>query len=258
MISRFIKVTNNIYRGSAPSVEDVKMLHRDLNIKKIISLDAAAGLRINRICKLLNIQHIIIPINLADMTAIAHLLSYNLYDLLNDGGPTFVHCLHGKDRTGMVIAMFKCQYMDWSCHDAIAEAKKLGFGVGLNPKVTKFYEKVICKSCEDKHDHANIQHIDKSNADIAENSREDNVTVFEGAPKSFAPYLTETRQYPYDSVYDYAYDQYPTRNNVELKQNVNENEPSQGDSAPLVGLYDNDSGIKGVGPVENGGGFVNT
>lgn len=255
MIKRFIKVTNQLYRGSAPSVHDVKELHDKFGIKKIVSLDASAGHRINRICKLLGIHHIIIPIDMVHLEPIAKLLSYNLYDLLIEGGPTFVHCIEGKDRTGMVIAMFKCQYMDWNCHDAINEAKKLGFGIGLDPKVIKFYEKIVCMSCSDKHDHANLRHIDESNADIAGNSRDEARTYIDEANvKSFAPYLDPDGQY----TYPYDYNQFPTRDNVESsKTPLEDKSMSDGTSVPQVGIYDNDAGIKGIGPVDNGGGFVN-
>lgn len=258
MIKRFIKVTNDLFRGSAPSIEDVKKLYDSFGIRKIVSLDADAGHKINRVCKLLGIEHIIIPIDMIHMEPIANLLNRNLYDLLIVGGPTFVHCLEGKDRTGMVIAMFKCEYMDWNCHDAIAEAKKLGFGLGLNQEVVNFYEKIVCMSCEEKHNHATIKHIDNNSADIIENSRDESLTSFDNADmKSFAPFLDPTRQYPQNQVYDYSYDQYPTRDNVEKEPNIEE-ALSDGENMPLVGLYDNDSGIKGVGPVDNGGGFVST
>jgi hypothetical protein len=98
VIRRFIKITNNLYRGSAPTVQDVKDLHNKFGIRKIVSLDAMAGHKINRICKLLGIEHIIIPIDMVHLEPIAKLLSYNLYDLLIEGGPTFVHCIEGKDR----------------------------------------------------------------------------------------------------------------------------------------------------------------
>lgn len=253
-MKRFIQVTDQLFRGGAPTVEEVKILHEKFGINKIVSLDALAGKRIDRICKLLNIEHVTIPIDMRNFEPIAKLLSYNLKDLLINNGPTYVHCQEGKDRTGMVIAMFRCRYMGWSCHDAIQEAKKIGFGLGLDPKVTKFYEKVICMSCEEKHDHVNLKHIDRNDADIAENGREESETTIDNADmKSFAPYVDATRNEPYS----YSYDQYPTRNNIEKYENIKE-DGSEGSKFPLVGQYDNNSGIKGSGIVDIGGGFVNT
>lgn len=255
MIKRFIKVTNGLYRGSAPSPDDVKNLFDKFGIRKIVSLDAVTGQRIDRICKLLGIEHIIIPIDMNHIEPIAQLLGHDIYDLLITDGPTFVHCQEGKDRTGMVIAIFKCQYMDWDCKKAIKEAKSIGFGIGLPQKTVKFYEKIICMNCNQKHDHVNLKHIDNGNADITDNARDESLTYIDEANvKSFAPYLDPDRKYEYD----YKYDQYPTRENVILNVNPNDKTESVGNGVPQVGLYDNDAGIKGVGPVENGGGFVNS
>jgi protein-tyrosine phosphatase len=255
MIKRFIKVNDKLYRGGAPSVSDVVNLHKHFGIKKIVSLDGLVGNKIDRITKLLGINHIIIPLDANKIEPLAQLTSYNLYDLLMKGGPTYVHCLEGKDRTGMVIAMFKCKFMNVSCQDAIQEAKSIGFGFGLHPQIKHFYEKIIRLYCEcDK----NV--ADDNNADIVDHTRESNSdwrgsVLDEADMKSFAPFFDTSRQYPYNSTYDYKYDQYPTRDNFDLEK-VKEDK-GRGTDVPLVGLYDNDSGMKGIGPVDMGGGWVN-
>ena len=35
--------------------------------------------------------------------------------LLNDAeaGPVFIHCLHGKDRTGLIIGLYRVHYEHW-------------------------------------------------------------------------------------------------------------------------------------------------
>lgn len=188
MIKRFIKVTDELYRGGEPSIEDISKLQQLFNINKIISLDGSIGKKIDRVCKLQEINHIIIPINGTELEPIAKLLSYNLRDLLISDGPTFVHCAEGKDRTGMVIAMFKCKYLGWSCQEALKEAEKLGFGIGLDQKITNLFRKIVCKCCQEKHDHAHMRHIDNNNADIIENMRNDQMDHDINMP-SFAPYL---------------------------------------------------------------------
>jgi tyrosine-protein phosphatase SIW14 len=42
--------------------------------------------------------------------------------------PVLVHCQHGADRTGVVIAMYRVVFQSWSKEDAIAELKGGGFG----------------------------------------------------------------------------------------------------------------------------------
>lgn len=255
MINRFHAVIpGQLYRGSGPTVKDVVDLHKHLGIRKIISLDEGVGKKIDRITKLLGIQHIIIPLNADFIEPVAELLSYDLKDLLLSGGPTYVHCIHGKDRTGLVIAMFKCKYLGVSCDQAIREAKHIGLGYKLDPKVTRFYEKIIRMYCGCNHKHNN----DTNNADIVDNSRLNSdwrgSYLNDADISSFAPYLDYNRQWPYNPVYDYKYQQYPTRNNHDLEAES----PDKGkqDEIPMVGLYDNDAGVHGVGPVDVGGGFV--
>jgi hypothetical protein len=242
MIKRFRKVTNNLYRGGAPSVKDVVKLNKLFGIQKIVSLDASAGEKIHNICKMLNIEHIIIPLD-GSRKSLFNLFSYDLKELLDNGVPTFVHCQEGKDRTGFVIALFKCKYLNVDPSYAIQEAEDLGFGKGVSPTVINLYKKIINSNA------------DRNNSDIVSNKREyiqdEKSSALDRADRgSFAPYLDKTRQYPYDSVYQYQNRQGDTRDSCNEKYYVKTTH------IPLVGLYDNTSGIRGVGPVEIGGGFV--
>lgn len=42
-------------------------------------------------------------------------------------GPVYVHCLHGVDRTGMVIAYYRVKRQKWTPEKAIEEMLDLGF-----------------------------------------------------------------------------------------------------------------------------------
>lgn len=246
MIQRFKKVTDGLYRGSAPSPKDVQELKEKYGIKKIVSLDKETGDRIDRACKLLGIQHEKVYLG-SDRKSLLNLLQHDLKDLLLKGGPTFFHCLHGKDRTGLVAAMFKCQYMGVPAEEALKEAKSLGFGVGVSPKFVELYEKLI-RSCKPS--------PDENDASIVDNQRDyksDNRDSFldEGHQGSFSPYLSKTRQYPYDSVYNEINNQSPTRQNHKepIKEHIEE------DIVPMVGVFNNDAGGRGFGPTENLTGF---
>lgn len=247
MISRFRKIADGVYRGSAPSPKDVAILKEKLGIKKIISLDEAAGEKITRACQLLGIKQEKLYLDFS-RKSLLNLFKHNLKDLLIKGGPTYIHCLHGKDRTGLLSAIFKCKYMGMNPNDAIAEAKSLGFGQGVDPKIVSLYEKLI-RSCK--------SHKDINNADIVSNERDyvgDNrdSVLTDAQQGSFAPYLSEVRQYPYDQVYNPLNDQPGTRENYQEKYNLSENQVS----IPDVGQYDNGAGLFGTGPVFPAGGFL--
>lgn len=247
MIDKFIKVTNDLFRGGAPSPKDVAFLKKNYGINKIVSLDEESGNRIKRACKLLNINHIMLPLN-GTKKSLANLLNKDLEKLFLKDGPTFVHCHYGKDRTGLIIALVQCKYLGVSAEKALKEAKKLGFGIGVDPKVVKLYEKLI-RSCKSKKD--------KNEADIVSNQREyksDNRDSYldEAQRSSFSPYLSHTQQYPYDNVYLEINDQSPTRQNY---QSIIEYDNKEQD-VPMVGIYNNNAGIMGAGPAENVGGFI--
>lgn len=252
MIQRLREVVpGKLYRGSAPSIKDVQNLQKEFGIKKIVSLDEKSGERISRACKLLGINQVKVYID-GSRSSLLNFLHNNLKELLIDGGPTYVHCQAGKDRTGLACALYKCKYMGDKPEKAIEEAKSLGFGVGVNPTIVKTFEKLIrnCKPVKDE-----------NNADIVSNEREyigDNRDSFldEGHQGSFSPYLNVTKQDPMDAVYNFIMDQSPTRENYNSYKSIKEHDPREEDVVPLVGVFDNDAGGRGFGPVENGGGFI--
>lgn len=238
-----------LYRGSAPSPIDVLKLKLYLNIRKIVSLDKESGDKIENTCQKLNINHIKMYIN-SDKKSLYHFLSQDLNKLFLQGGPTFTHCLRGQDRTGLAIALIKCQYMGVSPEKAIEEAKSLGFGIGLDPKITRLYENII-KSCKPKSQ-------DVNNATIVSNERQtvgDNRDSYldEGRQGSFAPFLSQTREYPYDYVYNPINDQSMTRENYWMEKI--DHKYNKKDIVPMVGVFNNDAGIHSLGPTENMTGF---
>lgn len=253
MIERFRKVTDDLYRGSAPSPKDVEQLKNSFGVKKIVSLDAESAERIARTCKVLGIKHVVLPIEFDDlMESLMKFLNQDFKKLFLEGGPTYVHCRHGKDRTGLACAIVQCKYLGMEPEDAIEEAKSLGFGVGVDPKVVSMYEKVI-RSCK--------KDQDENKADIVSNEREyisDNRDTFldEGHQGSFAPYLNQTRQNPQDALYNFIMDQPQTRENYQSSKSIKEHDSEENDVVPMVGVFDNDAGGRGFGPTENAGGFI--
>lgn len=243
-------IPGKLYRGSAPSPKDVMELKEKLGIRKIVSLDKETGDRIDRACKLLGIEHVKLYIE-DDRLSLMEALEQNLKELFIEGGPTFVHCHEGKDRTGLLIALFKCKYMGMDPHKALLEAKSLGFGIGIPPQMKHLYEKLIlnCKR--------NVE--DENSADIVSMEREykgDNRDSFldEVQQGSFAPYLDHTRQNPMDALWGFQLDQSPTRQNYPDTPLFRYN-PEDGQVVPNVGEFDNDSGQRGFGPTENYNGF---
>lgn len=244
MIKRFrVVIPDILYRGSAPTPQDVLELHDKLKIKKIISLDQESGEKIDRACKMLDIHQVKLYID-HTRKSLYNFISQNMKKLFLEGGPTFVHCQQGKDRTGLACALVKCKYMGADPEKAIHEAKSLGFGVGINPKTTHQFENIIRHCKPDK---------DVNGADIVSNEREyigDNRDSFldEGHQGSFAPHLDQTKQYPMDMTYPSILDQSPTRQNYP-DTSLFRYDPEKGSAIPNVG--ESDGTPRGAGPSES-------
>lgn len=247
-------VPGKLYRGGSPSPKDVAWLKEKLGVKKIVSLDQKTGERIDRACELLGIEHVMLPID-GSRKSLIEFLGHDMKKLFLEGGPTFLHCHEGKDRSGLAAAIVKCKYLGMDPEDAIKEAKSLGFGIGVDPRIVHLFEKIIrnCKPVKDL-----------NNADIVSNEREyisDNrgSILDEGHQGSFAPYLSKTRQYPYDPTYLDIQDQSPTRENYQIDWADKKKQKStldDGKEVPLIGQYNNNSGVAGFGPTLNPGGFI--
>src|SRR5260221_11054219 len=202
MIINFNKVNDNLYRGGAPSIKDILYL-KNIGISKIVSLDEASGKRIDRAAKMLGIKHIMLPIDIAKKSTLLRFISRDITDILSDNGSkTFVHCQWGRDRTGLAIALYRCEHDHWSAEDAIKEAKSFGFGIGVDPKILNTYIKLI-------HQAANK---DINNADIVENAREQPFKDYVSGPgsqPSWSPYEDyRVKYYPYSKMYNNTTEEY--------------------------------------------------
>ena len=132
-IQRFISVSPSIMRGSQPeNQEDYQLLvshgvHTILNLRtteKDIDLE-------KKMADTLQMGFVSIPMSgfwapdEDDMTrAIKTLTNPHLQ-------PVFVHCLHGKDRTGLVIGLYRVLVEGWPRDKAYQEMKEIGFNPWL-------------------------------------------------------------------------------------------------------------------------------
>ncbi len=117
------KINESIYRSDQPNKKGMSELER-LGIKTIINLRN----RKNDKNEIKNTQLILkeIPIN-------TWKFSYDdivktLIILNGSRKPVLIHCLHGSDRTGAIVAAYRMTFENWSKEDAIAEFKEERFG----------------------------------------------------------------------------------------------------------------------------------
>lgn len=137
MPPRFSKVDSNVFRGGAPSEQDLGVLKHIWHVNKIVSLDDEVAERIAPICKSLGLEHVIIPLGSGNDANVDKLPGEMA--TWSSTGPVYVHCVHGKDRTSMACALYRMFMHGWDVNLALAEARNFGMGKGLDPAMHDSY-----------------------------------------------------------------------------------------------------------------------
>lgn len=127
-IRNFHEVTPFLYRGGQPGREGYKAL-AEAGVKTIISF--RWGKKI--------VKTEMEAVQSLGMTFISMPLCYWKTPNVNDceqflkivdddkNWPVFVHCFHGSDRTGLLVAVFRLTRQQWKVDDAYKEMKECGF-----------------------------------------------------------------------------------------------------------------------------------
>lgn len=128
LLPNFHQVNENLYRGAQPLPGGIKRLAA-LGIRTIVNLRGedekmraegeearAAGLR-----------YVSVP-----MSGLKRPTDEQVEEVLAvinqpENWPVFVHCHHGADRTGTIIAVYRISHDGWSAKEAKKEAKRYGF-----------------------------------------------------------------------------------------------------------------------------------
>jgi protein tyrosine/serine phosphatase len=119
--SRIVRVSEGIYRG--PRLDDLNEL-QSLKIHTILNLEdnSEAVQRESETARQLGMVMINIPMSEITRPKPADLL--RAVQIVEDQNtyPIYVHCLHGRDRTGFVIASYKIVHNGWALEEAYQEA----------------------------------------------------------------------------------------------------------------------------------------
>jgi protein tyrosine/serine phosphatase len=119
------KVTEGIYRG--PRLEDFQPL-RDLKIVTVLNLeDDEKEVEREMVVSYKNgIQYFINPMSEIKIPSKVQLYSACQIISYKPFHPIYIHCKHGQDRTGYVIAAYRMLSEGWSFERAYQEAKDNG------------------------------------------------------------------------------------------------------------------------------------
>lgn len=127
-IKNFHMVKPWLYRGGQPGAEGIKALSR-LGIKTVVSFRwgrntikaEEAGVASE------GMSFISMPLNYWNMPT-PDVIDRFLSILDNDENhPIFIHCFHGSDRTGLLMAIYRMARDSWTVDEAYREMKRYGF-----------------------------------------------------------------------------------------------------------------------------------
>jgi protein tyrosine/serine phosphatase len=140
-ILNFGKVSDSMYRGAQPDAQGIASLQR-LGVKMIINLRMPGdGWKEEAdMAKAHGILYTNIPmrgVGRPDETQINSVLQL----VEASQGPVFIHCQHGCDRTGTIVACYRIRHDQWSGEKAMIEAVHYGMSAlerGMKRAVADF------------------------------------------------------------------------------------------------------------------------
>ena len=142
------QIDDKLWRSSQPDRRDFPQLHQQ-GIRHIVSLrrfhrnnEISSSNSVNT--SNLTLHHV--PMRAGNIDE-QDLLSA-LQCIQQCDGPTLVHCWHGADRTGAVIAAYRMLHHNWSAEKAIAELHDPRFGhhASVYPNIEKLLRELDVSS----------------------------------------------------------------------------------------------------------------
>lgn len=122
-LKNLYKVSNDVYRSEQPNRKEMKKLE-EFGVYTVINFRNNSN--DNRFGKKTNLILIDLPINTWNISNADILNALN--EIQKAKKPVLLHCLHGSDRTGAVIAAYRMVINNWSREDAIKEFLEPKYG----------------------------------------------------------------------------------------------------------------------------------
>lgn len=133
------QVAPNLYRSAQPTAAGFAAAQSSYNIQTIVNLRESQT--DGELLKGLSIQEMSVPMNAMFIKQEDVISALKLIKAAEAKGPVLVHCKHGADRTGVVIAMYRILYQGWTKSQAIDEMEHGGFNFhAIFMNIPKFVE----------------------------------------------------------------------------------------------------------------------
>jgi protein tyrosine/serine phosphatase len=122
-LSNFAKISDGLWRGAQPDARGFAELKR-MGVKTVVNLRTSSSDR--EALAGLGLDYLELPIEPQDLE-VDEVVTF--LKVATDPGrqPVFVHCKHGADRTGTVVAMYRIVEQGWPREKALSELDRFGF-----------------------------------------------------------------------------------------------------------------------------------
>jgi protein tyrosine/serine phosphatase len=144
-LPNFQLVNQHLYRGAQPTIKGIAKLAA-MGIKTIINLRGEGDLSRNEMeaARRAGVQYRSVP--MPNLSKPSDNDVNEALSIINDqqNWPVFVHCKHGEDRTGLIIACYRISRDGWSDKEALKEAKRYGMSwvqFGMKDYIRDYYKR---------------------------------------------------------------------------------------------------------------------
>jgi protein tyrosine phosphatase (PTP) superfamily phosphohydrolase (DUF442 family) len=141
-LGHFFKVNDTLFRGQQPTDKGFEQL-KGLGVKHIVYLhfNKKQAAHEKAVVEGLGMRFTHIPMSWITPPKQAQIDQWLQITTDPAQGPVFVHCQHGKDRTGAMVGIYRIKHDKWTYDKAYAEMKEKGFRTflfGLSFGVKRF------------------------------------------------------------------------------------------------------------------------
>ena len=144
-LPKFHEVNARLYRGAQPKTGGLKLLAQ-LGIKTIVDLRSAGDRARSeeREAHALGLRYFNVPLKWYGRPKDVQV--ERVLEIINrpENQPVFVHCGHGRDRTGLIVAVYRITNDGLTGTQAKTEAKRFGmfwWKFGLKNYITDYYRR---------------------------------------------------------------------------------------------------------------------
>jgi len=137
-LDNLYRVSDDLYRSEQPNNEAFAEL-KSMGIKSVLNLRTTE--KDDELIGNLNLKTYLVPMDAGSFTDKEIIEALKV--ITNAPKPILVHCRHGADRTGVVVAMYRIIFQGWTKEDALNELLHGGYGFHTNYKNIPEYIKNV-------------------------------------------------------------------------------------------------------------------